>query len=769
VNMLKRTPIIAAPLTASPQRAEGQDQSFNFVDIFAFVRRQWPVIVIALAGALALAIAYLLVTPAWYLGKSSLLLDTRKLQLFQQQSVLSEVSFDAPAVESQMEILKSEAVARWVVEELKLTEDPEFTGEVTSFFGSFVSAASNLIIGDGGVVPAISSARSHEESIRSAVAHLRKNLTIQRVRLTYVIEIGFTSRDPIKAVQTANAVAEAYIADQTSTKQFTTKRATAWLQERMLELREQAVASDRAAQDFRTKNNMLRVGGTSIDEQQLAHLSTQRTAAREQTAEARARLERLSEMMASRLPDAILSSSGQLSSAGQNEVMNRLRQQYVDASRREADFSVRLGPDHLAVVNVRKEMKQIEQAAANELKRVAEAYKNDFRMAQAREEAAEARLREQTRVDAETRQEQGALQVLESTAKAYQTLHDNFLQRFMEATQQQNFTTTEARVITAAVRAQKVHPKPALVLAIATMLAVMGGTAAGFARERLDNVFRTPRQVEQALGVECLGILPAIESKAVARRNKPSAVDLAQRVISEDLGLARQVILTPFSRFTETIRGIKVAVDTGQSAKNISVIGLVSAVPAEGKSTVAANLAQLTAHGGARTLLIDGDLRNPSLTRLMAPHASAGVIEALHRGISLDDLTWRDQITGLDFLPAVLTTPIAHTSELLASRAMAELVARAREEYEYVIIDFPPLAPVVDAKAGSHLVDAFMMVIEWGVTSPEIISEALGSAEIVQSKLIGVVLNRANPSALRKIEAYKGKNYHRYYTSYMSS
>jgi succinoglycan biosynthesis transport protein ExoP len=765
VNMLKRTPISAVPLAvASQQRSEQQEVSFNLGEILAFVRRQWPMIAVTILGALGLAIAYLLVTPALHRGKSSLLLDTRKLQLFQQQSVLSEVSFDAPAVESQMEILKSEAVARGVVEELKLTEDPEFTGEVTSFFGSFLSAISSLVGLDATVNgPAINSARSREEAIRSAVAYLRKNLTIQRVRLTYVIEIGFTSRDPNQAVSVANAVAQAYIDDQTQTKQFTTKRATAWLQERMMELREQAVASDRAAQDFRTKNNMLRVGGASIDEQQLAQLTAQRTVAREQTAEARARLERLSEMLISRLPDAILASSIQ------NEVMNKLRQQYVDASRREADFSVRLGPEHLAVVNVRKEMKQIEQAAASELKRVAEGYKNEFRLAQAREEAAQARLKEHTKLDAETRQEQGALQVLESTAKAYQTLHDNFLQRFMEATQQQNFTTTEARIITAAVRPQKVHPMPTLVLAVATMLGVIGGTAAGFARERLDNVFRTPKQVEQALGVECLGVLPSIESKAIGRRNKPLPADLAQRVISEDLGLARQVILTPFSRFTETIRGIKVAVDTGQSAKNVTVIGLVSAVPAEGKSTIAANLAQLTAHGGARTLLIDGDLRNPSLTRLMAPHATAGVIEALHRGISLDDLTWRDQITGLDFLPAVLASPIAHTSELLASRAMADLVGRAREEYEYIIIDFPPLAPVVDAKAGSHLVDAFMLVIQWGVTSPEIISEALGSAEIVQSKLIGAVLNRANPTALKKIEAYKGKNYHRYYTSYMSS
>jgi succinoglycan biosynthesis transport protein ExoP len=297
----------------------------------------------------------------------------------------------------------------------------------------------------------------------------------------------------------------------------------------------------------------------------------------------------------------------------------------------------------------------------------------------------------------------------------------------------------------------------------------MLGCGAAFARERLDNVFRTPKQIEQALGIECLGILPAIEAKSGRRRTAASVEELAGRSIAQDLGIARQVVLTPFSRFTETVRAIKVAADTNvTSPRDVKVVGLVSAVPAEGKSTVAANLAQLAAHGGGRALLIDADLRNPSLTRLMAPHAEWGLLELLQDHAVIADIVWRDPITGLDFLPAVLTAPIAHTSELLASKRMAELLTDIRAEYDYVIVDFPPLAPVVDAKAGSHLVDAFILVIEWGQTSPEIISEALGSAELVQSKLIGAVLNKANPSALKKLEAYKGKNYHRYYTSYVS-
>lgn len=757
-HMLNRSPssLPTEAAGASSERREGFDIGY----ILGFTQRHWTVIAASVAVAIALAAIYIIVAAPLYSAKSTLLLDTRKLQLFEKQSVLGEVTFDTPAIESQIELLKSESVARAVVVDLNLASDPEFTGDVSSFFGSLWSAALRLLDPEHDDAAQLTAASSEGELARSAIIYLRRNLTVQRVRLTYVIEIGFRCRDQDKAIRVANAVAEAYITDQTQSKRFTTKRATAWLQERMTELREKAVNADRAAQDFRTKNNIIRVNGTSLDEQQLGQLTTQLVAAREQTAAAKARLDRIQEISASRVPDA------SMAAWLQNDVINRLRQQHVDLSRREADAVLRLGPEHEAVLNLRKEMRQTEQAASAELNRIQEGARNEHEVAYARETAMQARLDQQARENADSRQEVGTLQILESTAKAYQSLYDNFLQRYVEASQQQNFTNTEARVISAAERAEKVHPKPLLIVAIATMLGLMVGGGGALAREQLDKSLRKPKDVEDVLGVECLGILPAVEGKTIsARAYDPSPAEIEERSIAHDLGLARQVLLQPFSRFTETVRRIKVAADTTAAAHEVQVLGLVSAVPGEGKSTVAANLAQLMAHSGARTLLIDGDLRNPSLTRTMAPFANKGLLEVLNDSCNLAAVAWRDPITGLDFIPVHLSAPIAHTGEIVASRAMADTVSQARKEYQYVVVDFPPLAPVVDAKAGSHIVDGFIMVIEWGQTSPEVIKECLDAAEVVQSKLIGAVLNMANSAVLKKIEAYKGKRYHKYYTT----
>lgn len=760
--MLKRASESSkSQLEISSQPAESADTALPTMAI-GLLRRQWPIITGVLLAALCLGIGYILLTPSQYQAKSYLLLDTKKLNLnlYQNQYSLGEESIpDFGAVDSQMEVLRSEAVARSVVDDLKLDQDPEATGRnLTSFFGSITGAVSRLFGRDQGLELGKSPLLSTEESTRAAVNFVRGNLQVQRVRMTYVVEIGFQSLDPGKAARIANALGDAYILDQTQSKQSVTKRAVNWLQQRMVELRDQAIEADRAVQDYKTKNNIVSTGKGTVDEQQLAELTSQSIIAKSQANDAKAKLDQIQAVIDSGSPDAVLSDSFK------SDVISRLRQQYVEASRRYVDFAAKLGKDHQAVQNLRLDMQRILASATEELKRVAQGLQGESQIATSREQSIRLRLRSLTEQDAETRQGQGALQALESAAKAYRTLHESFLQRYVEATQQQSIATTEARVLTPASSALKVVPNNKQALTLAGMLGLILGCAGAYARERLDDVFRTPKQVERSLGIQCLGILPAIPPKGAPHKRDISPERLASRTIDEELGIARQVVLTPFSRFSETIRSVKVAVDMSASGHDVRLIGVVSAVPAEGKSTVSANFAQLTAHSGTATLLIDADLRNPSLTRQLAPHAELGLLDVLDGSATLDDVLWEDPITGLQFLPGLVHEKISYTSEILASKNMHALLDDVRERYDYVLVDLPPLAPVVDARAISHALEAFILVIEWGKTSPEVVNESLGTAELIQSKLVGAVLNRANPAALKRLETYKGKYYHNYYT-----
>ena len=257
----------------------------------------------------------------------------------------------------------------------------------------------------------------------------------------------------------------------------------------------------------------------------------------------------------------------------------------------------------------------------------------------------------------------------------------------------------------------------------------------------------------------------------------PSKVDLAKRkhektettrkVISNSRQFLRHVVEEPLSSFAEAFRAIKVAADIHQDIKDNKVIGVTSTVPKEGKSTVSCNLAQLMAHAGKRVILIDGDLRNPTLTRNLAPDAKVGLLEVLNGKVDLNRATLVDEQTGLTVLPSVIELRLLHTNEILSSERFKRLIEELRRGFDYVIIDLPPLAPVVDVRSTYSFVDFYVFVIEWGRTKIDLVQHQLAGVPELGSRLLGVVLNKADLKILDRYEYHYGGYYHKkYYARY---
>jgi succinoglycan biosynthesis transport protein ExoP len=194
------------------------------------------------------------------------------------------------------------------------------------------------------------------------------------------------------------------------------------------------------------------------------------------------------------------------------------------------------------------------------------------------------------------------------------------------------------------------------------------------------------------------------------------------------------------------------------------VTGIISALPREGKTTMSVNLGQLMASSGASVLLIDADLRNPTLSRNLTASADSGLLEVISGQERLEDAIWSDPTTGLGLLPAGRSAGVINTSEVLASTAMQTFLDRLRGEYDYILVDLPPVCAAVDVKAVSPFIDMFVMVIKWGETSPDAVLEALASIPNPQ-KIIGSVLAGANPSLLSRLEGYKGRHYAGYFSA----
>ncbi|WP_249156497.1 AAA family ATPase [Bradyrhizobium japonicum] len=717
-----------------------------------FLQRQYLIILITALSILALGLVYVVTAPPRFTAQTTLIIDTRKVQLFQQQSILGDIPIDSASVESQIEILKSEKVALSVIKTLHLTEDPEFSGSRSGLFSSAFDLVS-AVLGSRDTA-------SNFELTRSAIRTFQSQLTIKRIGLSYVIEISFKSLSRDRAAEIANAVAEAYIVDQLEAKDQATRRASAWLQDRIGELRNQATLAERAVVDFKAKNNIVNTGGSGgrlVTEQQVSELNSQVVVARAQTSEAKARLDRIESVLRADSPNSRVNST--VADALKSEVVTKLRSQYLDIANREADWARRYGTGHEAAVNLRSQMAEIQNSILNELQRLAETYKSDFEIAKQREAGVQRELENAVSQSKATNQAQVSLKELESASQTYRTLYDNFLQRYMESIQQQSFPISEARVISqAAPPTQKSDPKPALALGLSGIGGLILGLGLAILRDLSDRVFRTAEQVEAELNAPCISLVPKISAGKTPRDisdDRVGASDRANRTITRNRGLIWTASNNPFSQFSEAVRAIKLAIDVSWDAKSSKVIGITSAIPNEGKSTLSASLAQLIAQTGAKVLLVDCDLRNSALSNRIAPAAEFGIIDGIMGRKPLSELLWRDAKTNMSFLPgAVSWDNEVHPNELLNSSEARQFFDVLRKNYDYVVVDLSPLAPIVDVRATTQLLDAYVLAIKWAHTKFDVVAQALRSAPTIQDNMLGVVLTQADAKVLQLYSGY---------------
>lgn len=753
--MLQTNRPAAAPLVEDRAGFDAGSLTDTFQALTGLLRRRFPIFIAVTLGTLAIGIAYLIITPSVYTAVATMVIDTHKVQLYQQQSATAEQPIDAGTVQTQVEVMKSQNVDAAVVKDLRLTEDPEFLlgrpgfiSSITGLFGHYMAAQPVL---------------TEDQAMRRALGFFNANRTVSRLGQTYVMEVAFRSVDPDKAARIANAIVDAYITDQLEAKFQSTKRASLWLQDRIGELRAQASTADRAVVDFKTSNNIVDADGKLMNEQQLSEVNSQLMLANAATAEAKARLDRMDDVMKEPIPDA------SVADALKSSIIINLRQQYLELAGRESIYSARYGANHEAVVNLRTQMNELRRSIADEMHKIAESYKSDYAIAQAREAALRTSLKSSVTESQTTNQAQVQMRELQSNAQSYRSLYDNFLQRYMDAVQQQSFPLTEARLISPAER-PGVRSKPSLVGVIGASLASGLLLSFGLAmfRELADRVFRSSAQVEEKLGLECLATMPLVrENGRPGRATLPVEPPPGSRAITLAPGLWRHAVDQPFSAFSEALRSIKVAVDLAATGRASTVLGITSTLPSEGKSTIAVNFAALLSHAGARVLLVDADLRNPSLSRMLSPLAEGGLVDLINGRGAIDDLVWSEGASQLAFLPAGATPRLMHTNALLSSEGVRSVFDAARARYDYIIVDLAPLAPVVDTRTTVHFVDAYVYAVEWGRTRIDVVEDVLGKAREIHDSILGVVLNKADLSVLGRYERHQGQSYHRkYYSRY---
>ena len=732
------------PATAAHQSSGIFDISLS--NIVGILRRRW--IFLLLGSLIGLSVGLTIIAtfvPTFYKSSVRILIDRSANRYLQAYKISEEPIPDEMETGSQVHVLSSESIVIPVVRSMQLANDPEFVGlpktQATESNWGIKSLAKAAMGWDseGTLDPNV--ARE-----RIAVEAFLKRLTVNREDVANVINVTFASKDPQKAANVANAVADAYLDATLKAKLASNKLASQLLQDRLVDLKRQLNDAEHALKEYKLSANVSASGTGLLYSAQMSALNSRLIAARIALVESKTRLEHGQDLI------------GGDRSVPDNEVITKLRAQYLELGVAANEMESRVGPAHNAVVKIRQRMERLSSAIKDERARITSAYPNEHKLAKARYDELASAFSELTGEASTTSEAQVTLRELESSAEALRNLYNGAVQKFSEINraQPQAMPVQDARIITrAAPSLHKDSKKPLAALGGSVALGLLLGAAAALARDLAGGAFRTPGQVKSVTDIYC-GIMPAVQANRgsiplFARDTRPGMIE-------------EYVLDAPYSRFAETIRSIKVLVDAAHRANGDKVICVVSSVANEGKTTILTNLAaHIAATSPVRLLVIDCDLHRRRLTTRLAPQAREGLIEALDDPSRLDELVCKRERSGLDILPCALAARVPNAAEILGSPQMEKLLDAARASYDFILIEVPPVMSVVDVKTIERFIDRFIFVVEWGRTSRRLFQEALSEVAVIRERLLCVVLNKADPVALRTIEAYKGARFGDYY------
>lgn len=661
---------------------------FDLKSVLALLRRQARLTGLATALVLGLAGAWLLTVAPVYEATALVLVDPNKKNLLDTNAQgPTSAAADNSRVDSEVEILKSQAVALAVVRAEGLVRDPEF--------GPRIGLAEKLRRGLGFAAGA---QESGEALVRAVLDRFREATEIRRRGLTYLIAVSVRSEAPDRAAGLANALAGAYIRQQVEAK-IAASLAARDVLEGQIEAARRAIAASDTGLDALIDSNLARIeaegGRSDIAELRRAladlegrRLAAEVTAAAAQAglragdwAEATARLgdEALAEMQRQR--EELERRLGTL--AGDTAEAVDLR---AALARLEADQEARAGT---AIGALRAEIAALDTSA------------REFRT----------RMRD-TLLQGELSSEilTGVYELQQEAAIA-RSQHQALLSRMRDLETQAGIQVADSRVVSPALPPiEPAFPQTTTVLGAALLAGLGLGVGLAFLNEYYIGGITSANQLRDVLHSQVATAIPVTAPRA-----------------GDQLSVADNIVQAPLSPYSEAIRRLRAAIDQGlrdraaaaQGARRGRVIMITSTIPAEGKSTTALALARAYALAGRKTLLIDGDLRKPTLHRQLGLAPESGFIDFL-RDPSAEDLTaafcGRDPQTGLSLILGAGRSDIP-TDPLLTSETFAILMRDAAAAFDIVVLDTPPVLPVVDARYMARHADAVVMVVRFGLTN----------------------------------------------------
>lgn len=705
-------PLPAASATDLMGPARGASRNDDFFATLKKLGRHYWIVLAAAAVALVLAlIAVRSLTPL-YTATAEILIGAPVNDAGGSLAPAERQSVDSEAVQSQARIVTSRIIASRVVDQLALDKDPEF----------------NPYLRDSrGLVDRLFGRSAEEKDVpREKQAALTTDVLLSKVSAgptdrSHVLNVQVETEEPERAARIANAFANLYI-EQLLVRQTTmAQQANTWLEDQIGELRKQLDADERAVEEYRKERGLYEANTTTVTDQQLAELNTQLVVAESDKAEAEARLSQA---------EQVLNSGGELDSIPEvvnSPLIQALEEKQAEIAREAAELSSTFGPMHPRIKNIEAQQADTQRKIDAEVRKIVSSVRNSALTAQARYNAIKDRLEAAKSEVSESNVDSVELRQLQREADASRALFENFLDRYKRNSAQEEFKQATAWIIspaTAPVKPSFPPKKP--ILAGTTLMGLLIGALLVLLMESLDRTFRTAEDVMKTTGLPALALVPTFR-KAELAGNK--AYD-------------------PSSPFSESIYKLHTRLMFSQPGDPPKVTMFTSAVPDEGKSRISVSLARQLAYAGRRVIIVDGDLRRPSVHTFLGAKNGPGLIELLNGTSTPDEAVYRDEATGVH---AIFAGRSPNGENMLPDvQHLRMLLASLSKHYDTVILDAPPVLVGAEVVHYAQMVDATAFVVQWGKTQKEVVLDGLRQLTGTEAHIAGVVLAQINPRLYKR-------------------
>ena len=682
---------------------------------WSIIRGRW-LILTSIFLVLFGVVSYLVATPPDYSAIAQVLIDNQKPKIMRGEAVVPDLDTSrflvGPVIDSEVEILRSPPLVGRVIKELKLVDDPYFAPGFLSRLRSDLMA----LVPEAWLPP--KRAANYDPDVPPEL--IEKFLTLLDVRrkgLTLILNVTFTHSDPERAARITNALVAAYLRDQREIKVAGTRQAIEKLRERIANMRNEVVAADLRVQDYRKEHALVSVGGVAADEREMADLLVQLASARTDAANKLAEKEEVERLLVD--PSATTSLARVLKS----ELIARLRQQEAEVLRNLAILTTQFGPLNGQVQRTQAAIRDLRGQIQQETARVVQSAAYESAVADARVKLLEVKLTELKNTIADNNRLNVKLFELERQAKATSNLFVGMLARLEDAQAQEGMIAADSRVVAHATAPPLPSaPRKALILALGLMGSLGFGIGLALLKDHMSSVIRSPEEIVSFLRMPLIASVPRSKTRG-------------PRIL-------REVLDNRSSSFSQAIFVLKRWVSKDGNGAQSRVVAVLSAIPNEGKTAIASNLAHYAAVSGVRTLLIDCNLRNPKLTAHLSPSARHNLVDMLEGKADAGEVITRDGESGLFFCPGPIGRNPLLPMEVLASPELSDFLDAARRSYDLIILDTSPLLPVVDSRALIDLIDVAILVAECGRLTTDNAVEMMMSTPALAEKTVGVVLNK---------------------------